>query len=125
MYFPMYKTRKSLRDIIKAADVPWMTAQQTAHGQIETLDRTKPLDSLYRIVGTGGIEAAAWRLQRRNTLPVKMNEHQYKVFHDAFPPEFDRHRLSLRRPEPVRKRVSSVERISQIAARATITRSIP
>ena len=70
-----------LRHRIIAGPAPWMTAQQTADGEIKPLERTPFAERLERILGTSRREAACRRRVRRYALAVKCdkdNEREYR-----------------------------------------------
>ena len=70
-----------LRHRIISGPAPWMTAQQTADGEIKPLERTPFAERLERILGASRREAARRRCIWRNALAVKCdkdNEREYR-----------------------------------------------
>lgn len=70
-----------LRHRIISGPAPWMTAQQTADGEIKPLERAPFAERLERILGTSRREAACRRRVRRYALAVKCdkdNEREYR-----------------------------------------------
>ena len=70
-----------LRYRIIAGPAPWMTAQQTADGEIKPLERAPFAERLERILGTSRRKAACRRRVRRYALAVKCdkdNEREYR-----------------------------------------------
>lgn len=70
-----------LRHRIISGPAPWMTAQQTADGEIKPLERAPFAERLERILGTSRREAACRRRVRRYALAIKCdkdNEREYR-----------------------------------------------
>lgn len=70
-----------LRYRIISGPAPWMTAQQTADGEIKPLERAPFAERLERILGTSRREAACRRRVRRYALAIKCdkdNEREYR-----------------------------------------------
>lgn len=124
MPFFSEKTRKFLGNIVYSAYIPWVTPQYSLYSKICAFNCTEPFYSCYCVSRTGGVKTAAGGFQRRYALLINLYQKKYNIFHPVLPPA-DRHFLILLSPFPVRNFCSSVERISHIAALATITMSIP
>ena len=67
---------------IISGPAPWMTAQQTADGEIKPLERAPFAERLERILGTSRREAACRRRIRRYALAVKCDKDNERKYRD-------------------------------------------
>lgn len=71
-----------LRHRIISGPAPWMTAQQTADGEIKPLERAPFTERLERILGTRRRETACRRRIRRYALAIKCDKDNERKYRD-------------------------------------------
>ena len=79
-----------LRDWVISVAAPWMTSQNSSHGQIQALEWSMFSESFKCVLRACRGESAAWLLQRRDADLIKSDKHDEREDGSLFeqPPEF-------------------------------------